>query len=214
MAVDDDYSSHRSRRDDREASHRPQRGSHRDKQRSRRQSRSPSPHPDPQPLHTILARHGVAKLTPDDYFIRSAEFKAWLSETKSKYLDEISSKDARRYFDRFIRCWNEGKLNDDYYKGKIRGASSAAGSSTRHRWGFTAASAAEREQLAMIRDTVDTLTNGDSRGAQEARDAERKSRRSHAQTDPDPPPTARDSNWTPPNSKSHAQTQYHREHAE
>ncbi|TKY88568.1 hypothetical protein EX895_002557 [Sporisorium graminicola] len=221
MAGDDDhYSTHRSRRDDRDASHRRTHGSDREHNRetSRRRSRSPSPHAQSRTLHPVLARFGVRELTPDDYYIRSAEFKAWLSETKSKYLDEISSQDARRYFERFVRRWNEGRLDDDFYTGKIRGASVASGSGTRHRWGFATASAAEKEQLAMVRDTVDTLTNGDSRGAAEARDAERRARHGRSmqsQSDAGPPlptPPARDSGWT--SRKSHAESQYDREHTQ
>ena len=34
----------------------------------------------------------------------------WLAQSKRKYLDEISSKDARRYFDKFVDKWNRGRL--------------------------------------------------------------------------------------------------------
>ena len=171
------------------------------------------------------------ELTEDDYFIRATEFKAWLAESKGKYLDEISSKDARRYFERFVRRWNEGRLPDEYYEGKVRSSSAAAGSSsqTRHRWAFTTKatySGKEQEQLAMIRDNVDTLTNGDSRGAIEARDAERRARKGRSANaddrDAEESMPSRDSGWgsrpsqaqtlASSSSKDHAQAQFEREH--
>ncbi|SPO24229.1 uncharacterized protein UTRI_03497 [Ustilago trichophora] len=271
MAAGDDATLHRSRREDDRDTHHHSRRSHRDQhpderpdstpQRSsrrdnydsskRRRSRSPSPVrraardslPDGEhDIHPTLLKFGVAKLTEEDYFIRATEFKAWLSESKGKYLDEISSKDARRLFERFVRRWNEAKLPDEYYAGKVRSSSAAAGSSsqTRHRWAFTSKasySSKEQEQLAMIRDNVDTLTNGDSRGAKEARDAERRARKgrsANAEVDGDADEApSRDAGWSssnprsqPPNpfynknsnssnsssSRSYADTQLEREH--
>ncbi|SPO23966.1 uncharacterized protein UTRI_03497_B [Ustilago trichophora] len=235
MAAGEDAFSHRSRREDRDNHHHSRR-SHRDEHRDstshrssrrdkddsskRRRSRSPSPVRRDAPssssdgeheIHPTLLKFGVGELTEEDYFIRATEFKAWLSESKGKYLDEISSKDARRYFERFARRWNEGKLPDEYYAGKVRSSSAAAGSSsqTRHRWAFTSKasySSKEQEQLAMIRDNVDTLTNGDSRGAVEARDAERRARKgrsANAEVDGDTVEApSRDSGWGSRNSGS------------
>ncbi|SOV07815.1 uncharacterized protein UDID_07164 [Ustilago sp. UG-2017a] len=206
------------------------RGKDRDQGDFHRRSRSPSPRPrrsDRSPSegpHPILARLGVDKLTPDDYFIRSAEFKAWLSESKHKYLDEISSKEARRYFDHFVHRWNEGKLPDLYYKGEVRSSAAAAGASsqTRHKWTFSnksTYSSKEQEQLEMIRDNVDTLTNGSSKGAIEARDAERKACHAKSNEAPDAEEEPRrDSGWNSrsaaSSSKSYAESQLDREHRE
>lgn len=242
MAAGDESSIHRHRHDDRDGrSHRDHldertesRSSrrshgHRDKDEShRRRSRSPSLG-DEHELHPTLLKFGVQELRQDDYFMRSAEFRTWLGESKGKYLDEVSSKDARRYFDRFARRWNEGRLADEYYEGKVRSATATAGSAsqTRHRWAFTSKatySTAEQEQLAMIRDNVDTLTNGESRGAIEARDAERFARSARnapsGNADMDPAEERqRDSGWNsrarpePPSAprRSYAETQLERE---
>lgn len=185
--------------------------------RERSRSRSPGSDPRSGP-HATLLRYGVDEIGEDDYYVRSAEFKAWLADTKRKYLDEISSREARRYFERFIRRWNDGRLPDDYYKGTIRSAAASAGSSsqTRHRWGFTSKptyTAAEQEQLAMVRDSVDTLTNSSTRGAVEARDAERRVRR-RTQEEAEPAPV-RDSGWASRSNpgKTGADAQLDREHA-
>ncbi|SNX86396.1 uncharacterized protein MEPE_05105 [Melanopsichium pennsylvanicum] len=234
-----DPHSHRSQRE-RRSEHRDEisRGSRRDKDEShQRRSHSPSPRrtllTSFDAIHSKLAQYNVSPLSNDDYYIRATEFKAWLAESKGKYLDEIPSKDARHYFYRFVRRWNDGKLPDEYYEGKVRSSAAAAGSSsqTRHRWAFTTKSTytkAEEESLATIRDTVDTLTNGESRGAKEARDAERlakKRRSAYSDTDArlDEPPS-RDSGWkirpthgtqassSSANARSYAEAQLEREH--
>lgn len=155
-------------------------------------------------------------LTSDDYYIHSSTFKAWLSSSKSLYLDEISSSEARRYFDRFVRKWNSGRLDESYYNGTVK--SVAGGSSTRHKWGFTT-SQADREKVALIRDHVDTLTNGQSRGAREAREAEKRtksSRRGSEREDGDAQmeTAKRDSGWTTraASSQSAAERRMQREH--
>ncbi len=114
---------------------------------SHRRRRSQSPHStDP---HPTLVRFSAPQLSSEDYFSRSIEFKSWLSESKNKYLDEISSSEARRYFDRFVRRWNDGKLPEPYYKGSISAGGSAS-ETTRHKWSFTN-SKEEKEKLAMVR---------------------------------------------------------------
>ncbi|KAK0525461.1 hypothetical protein OC835_005604 [Tilletia horrida] len=126
--------------------------------------------------HPRLAAFGASAIDEDDFYQKAAEFKHWLRTSRKKYLDELSSRDARRYFDKFVRKWNAGELEDAYYKGEVRTAGSSAASQTRHRWGFTASKLTREEQdlLETTRDNVDTLTNANSRGAIEAREAERR----------------------------------------
>ncbi|PWN53253.1 hypothetical protein IE53DRAFT_360145 [Violaceomyces palustris] len=120
--------------------------------------------------HPILLKLGVRPLTGDDYFVKSAEFKHWLAQARGVYLDEITGKEARRLFDKFTRRWNAGSLD-------IRSSSTPLSTLTRHKWAFTSRPAyteSERETVASVRDSVDTMTNVMSRGAIEAREAERK----------------------------------------
>lgn len=67
----------------------------------------------PLPPHPRLAELGAAPLSAEDYFQRAAEFKAWL-KGKGKFLDEMTGKDARRYFGKFLKRWNEGKLGGEW----------------------------------------------------------------------------------------------------
>lgn len=142
-----------------------------------------------------LVSLGAKPLTADDYYQRSAEYRHWLlhSGTAARYrkdlglspsrappeggiyLDEITSKEAHRLFDKFCQRWNDGKLSDEYYLDKITSSSSlSSNSSTGYKWGFAAKrSEKEREEIERARDGVDSLTNSDSRGAREARDKER-----------------------------------------
>lgn len=71
--------------------------------------------------------HGAPRLTLDEYYARAREFRAWLAE-HDKYLDEMSSNDARRNFGRFVRRWNDARLRDVYYAGTVEAPR------TRHRW--------------------------------------------------------------------------------
>ncbi|KAK0555032.1 hypothetical protein OC845_000405 [Tilletia horrida] len=160
-------------------------------------------------LDARVLQLGSHALSQDHFFQKSAEFKQWLRSSRKKYLDELSSREARRYFDKFVRRWNAGELEDDYYLGKIRTTGSSASSQTRHKWGFTASKLTKEEQdlLETTRDTVATLTDGTSRGAIEAREVERKlgkgkrmtERDGEAQRDQDEGTSsnagARDSGW-------------------
>lgn len=53
----------------------------------------------------------IAGIDEDDYFEKSTEFRLWLKEYKHKYFDELSSKDARYYFKKFVRKWNDQDLD-------------------------------------------------------------------------------------------------------
>lgn len=59
----------------------------------------------------------------DDFYRRSSEFRYWLAHDSKKRKDftKLDSKDQRRYFKKFVRRWNKGKLDSDYYSGLILG---------------------------------------------------------------------------------------------
>eukprot|EP00741_Cyanophora_paradoxa_P004889 tig00000849_g4744.t1 len=97
-----------------------------------------------------------APITPDDYFAKASEFRTWLKEIKDKFLDEMSSDKARKYFCDFVKDWNAGKLPPKYYAG-IRETGVDAAERTRYKWGF--AKNVDAHQLASVRDTIDTDTN-------------------------------------------------------
>ena len=51
------------------------------------------------------------EISKDDYFIKAAEFRVWLNEKKHKYFNELSSEDARYYFGKFVKAWNNFELD-------------------------------------------------------------------------------------------------------
>ncbi|KAI8578471.1 hypothetical protein K450DRAFT_246986 [Umbelopsis ramanniana AG] len=155
-------SSRRSREDDREDSHR------RSKKHSRRDRTSQSDDED----HLIKkARSMIKEISKDDYFIKAAEFRVWLNEKKHKYFNELSSEDARYYFGKFVKAWNNFELDQKYYEG-ITSAQLSSQDTTRYKWGFSRN--VDQHELDSIRDSVDTMTNSQKK-LKEARESTRES---------------------------------------
>ncbi|GAA5905647.1 hypothetical protein JCM8208_005794 [Rhodotorula glutinis] len=142
-------SSHRD--DDRDRDRDDDRSHRKDKDKHRhRRDRSPSADHDgaggPPP--------GVDELSDDDYFLKATELKLWLYEDRSKKLDSLKTEDARRYFRKFVRAWNSGRLDAKYYAG-IAPGSLPSSISTSHSWSFKKASQADLDAAATIRRSVD-----------------------------------------------------------
>ncbi|BGO95448.1 hypothetical protein JCM10020v2_007166 [Rhodotorula toruloides] len=74
---------------------------------------------------------------------------------KGKKLDNLKTEDARRYFRKFCRAWNRGRLSSNYYNG-ISPASLPSSISTSHSWSFAKASQADLDAAATIRRSIDT----------------------------------------------------------
>ena len=56
----------------------------------------------------------------DDFFHKSEEFRVWLKISKGMYFEDLTSKDARKLFEKdFVKDFNKGKLNKMYYDGNI-----------------------------------------------------------------------------------------------
>lgn len=45
-----------------------------------------------------------------DFFAKSTEFRVWLREFKGKYLDEMETSQAKKYFRSFVKAYNSGGL--------------------------------------------------------------------------------------------------------
>ncbi|KAI8890595.1 hypothetical protein K501DRAFT_206632 [Backusella circina FSU 941] len=103
---------------------------------------------------------GVPSISEEDYYEKANEFRMWLKEAKHKYIDEISSKESRRYFKKFVKKWNENELDDKFYKG-MSSAQLGSSDTTRYKWAF--AKKLDQFELDSVRDNVDSMTN-QSRG--------------------------------------------------
>ena len=78
-------------------------------------------------LPAILAEKD--RISADDYFIKSREFRTWLVQEKGLYFDEMSSKNSRKRFNEFVALWNNGRV-------KIA-ASGDSSNTTGFKWSFT-----------------------------------------------------------------------------
>ncbi|WVQ96090.1 hypothetical protein IAU59_003191 [Kwoniella sp. CBS 9459] len=108
-----------------------------------------------------LAEIGVKEISEDDYFLKSSEFKAWLKEERGKYLDEMSSDSAHKYFRKFVRRWNDGALKLHQYRPPSIGPAS---SQTGYKWNFSSGAA----NLAAVREDVARSTHSSVKGGSSA----------------------------------------------
>ncbi|KIR34614.1 hypothetical protein I352_02865 [Cryptococcus deuterogattii MMRL2647] len=99
-----------------------------------------------------LTEMGVKEISEDDYFLKSSEFRLWLKEERGKYLDEVSSESAHKYFRKFCRRWNDGALNRKYYQSP---EPLPPTSSTAYRWSFASRG---DNYLPSVRKDVDRMT--------------------------------------------------------
>ncbi|GAA5979353.1 hypothetical protein JCM11641_005009 [Rhodosporidiobolus odoratus] len=123
------------------------RGSRRSSRRDRDQSASED--------EVVHLPHGAGEIGEEDYFIKATELKLWLWEEKGKKLDSLKTEDARRYFKKFCRAWNKGRLSDAFYAG-VPASSLPSSISTTHSWSFSKASQSDLDAAASIRKSIDT----------------------------------------------------------
>lgn len=97
----------------------------------------------------------IQPITEEDYFEKSTEFRLWLKENKRKYIDEMSSKDSRRYFKKFVTKWNDFELEPKFYKG-LNSTQLSGSDTTRFKWSF--AKKLDQMEMDSVRDSVDSMT--------------------------------------------------------
>ncbi|CCM02258.1 uncharacterized protein FIBRA_04341 [Fibroporia radiculosa] len=129
--------------------------------RHRSYSRSPSGERDRSrsrsPGRNIPLPSGVSPISESDYFLKSDEFRIWLKDEKRKYFDELSSDKSRKYFRKFVKAWNRGKLPKDMYHGVD---TLSASSQTAYRWSFASkSSSADHAALQAARNEVGAATH-------------------------------------------------------
>ncbi|OQR93298.1 hypothetical protein ACHHYP_02676 [Achlya hypogyna] len=99
------------------------------------------------------------RISRDDYFEKAREFRVWLKTDKNVYFEDLTSEDAMKHFDKFVRRWNDGKLDRMYYTGIPQHVLESV-QRTKHKWGFVKnLNDSERLHLASTKDTVDITTN-------------------------------------------------------
>jgi len=92
----------------------------------------------------------VSEISESDYFVKSDEFRIWLKDEKDRYMDELSSEKSRRYFRKFVKAWNRGKLSKSIYQGAIEAAPT-----TGYKWNFASkTSRADSDAIRAVREEV------------------------------------------------------------
>ncbi|KAJ3124620.1 hypothetical protein HK098_000957 [Nowakowskiella sp. JEL0407] len=98
---------------------------------------------------------GTPELNSDSYFERSSEFMLWLKESKGKFLTDFPTEDAHRYFKKFVKRWNKGKLDDRYYNGLLPSELSSK-ERTSYKWNFKNV---DNFEVEAAKDSVDSLSH-------------------------------------------------------
>lgn len=124
---------------------------HEDRHRSSKHGKKHRDHSEDS--HKLPA--SIDPISEDDYFEKATEFRLWLKEAKRKYIDEISSKESRRYFRKFVDKWNDYELDKKFYKG-MNSTQLESSDSTRYKWSF--AKNLNKMEMDTVRDNVDSLT--------------------------------------------------------
>lgn len=160
----DSRRNHKSSRDD-SSSRRESRG-HRENERphersnDRKRSRSASPEPFilsdssrakyKERLKESLGSSAPEPIDHNDYFAKATPFKLWLRDRSDPlYLDEMSTRRSKRYFEKFAMEWNRGKLSKKFY-GDIE---VQAKDLTRYKWRIKT-DEAEQEALEKVKDAA------------------------------------------------------------
>ncbi|KAF9150287.1 hypothetical protein BG015_007909 [Linnemannia schmuckeri] len=105
------------------------------------------------------AKSMIQTISEDDYFTKSSEFRLWLRQDKKKYFEDLTADDARKYFKKFVRRWNDFELDESYYKG-VRTSQIPTKSMTKYQWKFAKTiDKADLNKVESIKDSIDTMTN-------------------------------------------------------
>ncbi|KAH7060941.1 hypothetical protein BKA62DRAFT_424946 [Auriculariales sp. MPI-PUGE-AT-0066] len=125
--------------------------------RSRSRSRSRTPQEDLQPLPA-----GAKRISESDYFLKSDEFRVWLKDEKDRYMDELSTDKARKYFKKFVKAWNRGELASRLYSGVD--SDTVRSHQTGYKWSFVEREGgkADRDAMKRVREAVASDSHGPS----------------------------------------------------
>lgn len=68
------------------------------------------------------------EISEADYFLKNNEFATWLKDERDTFFSDLSSESARKLFTKFVKYWNNKKLDSRYYDGIVTGPRSS------HNW--------------------------------------------------------------------------------
>lgn len=149
---------HRKSDQDREKHKKPKHNHHRDREHSKRKKhRRKSSSLDTSkliPLGPILSHPPTESLqTSLHYFSHNPHLRLYLYRTHSLYFEDLSSDDARSYFEEFVKIYNSGRLEEAYYNPTLPQEALDQCLRTKHQWKFRT-NDVEKEKLNMVREGV------------------------------------------------------------
>ena len=97
-----------------------------------------------------------ALISEDDYYLKAPELKYWLLTEKQLTFDSLTAKESRSMFRKFVKCWNEGRLDLAFYNGLPSQTLEASASYTAHKWGF--AKKLSSRDAAILESTKDSVS--------------------------------------------------------
>ena len=127
----------------------------RDKGRSNDRHKGKSKKKEAEPVIDLPG--GAQPITAEDYFVKSTEFTLWLSASRGCKFSELSAEKSRKYFEKFVKKWNRGKLPQRFYEG-INATEIDTQLRTTHKWKIKM-DETDKEKLSRIRDSVDSSTH-------------------------------------------------------
>ncbi|KAL6754886.1 hypothetical protein V8C86DRAFT_2689411 [Haematococcus lacustris] len=93
----------------------------------------PSPSPAVVPPPTLPEAQRISDA--EHYFLKGAEFSAWLQEERNMFSAELATERSHQLFQEFAGLWNAQQLGDKYYAGAV----AAPLKRTSHNWGIKTA---------------------------------------------------------------------------
>ncbi|KAL3336816.1 hypothetical protein AABB24_029469 [Solanum stoloniferum] len=90
---------------------------HKSKRRSNEEKESGEKNKSKSHKHKDKLKIKFEELSKDGYFSKNNEFATWLKEKKKLFFSDLSSEAARDLFSDFVKEWNKGKLDIQYYEG-------------------------------------------------------------------------------------------------
>lgn len=100
----------------------------------------------------------IQNISPEDYFLKSSEFRVWLLKERKIYFNDLSSEQSRQLFKKFVSKWNNGLLNRKYYQG-IQSSAVGHESQSQYKWKFASGIS---DDLKAMRSSVSTWSAGSS----------------------------------------------------
>lgn len=97
------------------------------------------------------------KINEADYYSKNSEFRIWLNNRKGIHFSDC--KEPRKYFEKFVKAWNRGKLEDWLYDGQIPSRVKVA-SLSKYNWNFEKnLNDQEQQDISSLSNKVDEATD-------------------------------------------------------